>query len=82
MEQNEEKKAKHATDENELRKNSLQRVILTAITCLEWQAEYLRPIKFESIKISNSVIKAIKRQLREFDGLNVRPCTYLRNHER
>lgn len=53
--------------------NSEARNILIAFTCLEWQAEYHQPAKFESIGEPNSLTRAILSQYREFGKSTTKP---------
>lgn len=53
--------------EGEIPSNSEERIILFAITSLEWQAEYLKPAEFNFIKNNaDSLSRALKAQHRDF----------------
>lgn len=48
--------------------NSEERIILFAITCMEWEAVYLQPPIFEHISNKISLLRAIRAQCRDFQS--------------
>lgn len=55
--------------------NSEPRIILFAITCLEWQAEYLVPAEFGQLHNPISLTRAVRAQFRDFDQTLYKPST-------
>lgn len=55
--------------------NAETRIILFVITCMEWQAEYRKPAEFDKFVADNSLSRAIKAQLRDFQQ-DVKPFQY------
>lgn len=55
--------------------NSEPRIILFAITCLEWQAEYLVPAEFGQLHNPISLTRALQAQCRDFNQTMYKPST-------
>lgn len=55
--------------------NAEMRVILFVITIMEWQSENRKPAEFEKFVAKNSLSRAIKAQLRDFQQ-DVKPFQY------
>lgn len=68
------KKSRKSRSDLIIKSNSEARIILFAITCLEWEAVYLKPAEFTSTQNPISLTRAVQAQCRDF-GEKVKPST-------